>query len=143
MQTEDKNLRPKVGIGVLLFKEGKLLLGKRTSALGLGEYSIPGGHMEYNESFEECARREVREETGLEVGNVRFLSLANNKKYFPKHYVEIHFVADWEEGEPKTIEPDKIGDWSWYDLDKLPEPLFALLLNSFDALKTGKNFYDA
>ena len=138
-----KELRPKVGIGVLIFKEGKLLLGKRTSVLGLGEYSIPGGHMEYNESFEECARREVKEETGLEVDNVRFLTLSNNKKYLPKHYVEIQFAADWKSGEPQTLEPDKIGDWDWYDLDKLPKPLFALLANSLDALKTGKNFYDA
>lgn len=142
MSTE-KELRPKVGIGVLIFKEGKLLLGKRTSALGLGEYSIPGGHMEYNESFEECARCEVKEETGLDVQNVRFLTLSNNKKYLPKHYVEIQFVADWKEGEPKTLELDKIGDWGWYDLDALPEPMFALLANSLNALKTGKNFYDA
>ncbi|MDO8530160.1 MAG: NUDIX domain-containing protein [bacterium] len=138
----DKNLRPRVGLGVLIFKEGKVLLGQRKSALGMGEYSIPGGHMEYMESFEECARREVKEETGLEVENMRFLSLSNNKKYLPKHYVEVGFVAEWKSGEAKTLEPDKIGDWKWYNIDELPEPHFSLLPNLIESYKTGKIFWD-
>ena len=69
--------RPKVGIGVLVIKDGKILVGKRKGAHGEGQYAWPGGHMEYMESFEQCAKREVMEETGIEIENVRFLRLMN------------------------------------------------------------------
>ena len=54
----DKNLRPKVGVGLLIFKDGRVLLGKRKSKDGLGDghYSGTGGHLEHLESVEECAR---------------------------------------------------------------------------------------
>lgn len=53
------NLHPKVGIGVMIFKDGKVLLGKRKGSHGDGEYSFPGGHLNYMESFEDCAQRET------------------------------------------------------------------------------------
>ena len=135
--------RPKVGIGVMVLKDGKVLLGKRKNAHGAGEYSFPGGHLEYKESFEDCARRETREEAGIEIENVRFLRLMNLKDYAPKHYVDIGMVADWKSGEPRIMEPDKFEDWNWYDLDNLPSPLFATEPSYFEALKTGRNFWDA
>ncbi len=51
--------RPRVGIGVMVMKDGKVLLGKRKGSHGAGEYAWPGGHMEYMESFEDVAKREV------------------------------------------------------------------------------------
>src|SRR4051812_31673361 len=99
----DKELRPKVGIGVLIFKEGKILLGKRknSNGLGEGEYAGTGGHLEQLETFEDCAKRETLEEAGIEIENVRFLCLVNVREYAPKHYVDIGLVADWKSGEPK------------------------------------------
>jgi 8-oxo-dGTP diphosphatase len=133
---------PKVGVGVMIFKEGKVLLGKRRNSHGTGEYAWPGGHMEPMESFEECARREVREETGIEIHNIRFLRLLNFKDYAPKHYIDIGLIADWKSGEPAVSEPDKCEGWNWYDLGHLPEPLFKALPTYFKALKTGNNFFD-
>lgn len=98
----EENPRPKVGVGVMVFKEGKVLMGKRVSSHGAGEWSWPGGHMEYMESFEECAKREVREEAGIEIENVRFLRLLNLKDYAPKHYVDIGLIADWKSGSGVT-----------------------------------------
>lgn len=135
--------RPKIGIGVMIIKDGKVLLGKRRGSHGAGEYASPGGHMEYMESFEECARKEVREETGIEIDNVRFLLLGNIKQYAPKHYVQIGLVADWKSGKPKVLEPDKCESWDWYDLDKLPKPLFGTMPLSIEAYKTGRNYFDA
>lgn len=135
--------RPKVGIGVMVLKEGKVLLGKRKGSHGEGEYSWPGGHLEYMESFEDCARREVKEEAGIEIKNVKFLRLVNLKDYAPKHYVDIGMVAEWESGEPQVMEPDKMTDWAWYDLDSLPNPLFKTLPTYIEAYKTGKNYWDA
>ncbi len=135
--------RPRVGVGVMIVKDGKVLLGKRKASHGTGEYSWPGGHMEYMESFEDCARREVREETGIEIENVRFLRLLNLKAYAPKHYVDIGMVADWKSGEPQILEPEKIDGWSWCDMDNLPSPVFATLPTYIEAYKTGRNYWDA
>lgn len=138
-----KELRPKVGVGVMIIKDGKVLLGKRKGSHGAGEYAWPGGHFEYMESFEQCAKRETMEETGMEIDNVRFLRLLNLKDYAPKHYVDVGLIADWKSGEPKIIEPDKTEGWDWYDIDNLPSPLFSTIPTYIEAYKTGKNFWDA
>lgn len=135
-------MHPRVGIGVMLFKEGKVLLGKRKNAHGGGEYAWPGGHLEHMESFAECAQREMMEETGMEIQNIRFLRLMNLKQYAPKHYVDIGLVADWKSGEPQILEPHKVESWGWYDIENLPQPLFAPIPSYVDAYKTGKNYYD-
>lgn len=134
--------RPRVGIGIMVIKEGKVLLGKRKGAHGESEYGWPGGHMEYMESFEETARREVMEETGIEIENIKFLRLYNLKEYAPKHYVDVGLMADWKSGEPKVMEPEKCSGWEWYDMDEMPSPLFAPIPSFIEAYKTGKNFWD-
>jgi 8-oxo-dGTP diphosphatase len=134
---------PKVGVGVMVIKENKVLLGLRRGSHGEGEYAWPGGHFEYMESFEDCAKREVMEETGMEIQNVRFLRLYNLKEYAPKHYVDIGLIADWKDGEPQVMEPHKCKQWSWYDIDDLPHPLFGTVPTFIEAYKTGKNYWDA
>lgn len=141
MATNKQN-QVKVGLGLLIFKEDKVLLGKRKGAHGAGEYAGTGGHFEYMESFEESLLRETREECGIDITNIRFLCLTNVKEYAPKHYVDIGFVADWKSGKPLVLEPDKLESWDWYDTDNLPKPLFGMLKNYFEALKTGKNYFD-
>jgi 8-oxo-dGTP diphosphatase len=133
----------RVGIGVMIFKDGRILMGKRRGSHGAGEYAWPGGHLEYMEAIEECARREVREETGMEIDNVRFLRLLNLKHYAPKHYLDIGLAADWRSGEAQVLEPDKIESWGWYDPKLLPAPLFFTLPSYFEALESGRTFFDA
>ena len=139
---ENTTQQPRVGIGVMILKDGKVLLGKRKGSHGAGEYSFPGGHLEYMESFENCARRETREESGLEIENIRFQYLANLQRYAPKHYTHIGLVADWKNGEPVVIEPNKCEGWNWYDLNDLPPNCFGTMPLLVDSLKTGKNYYD-
>ncbi len=133
---------PKVGVGVLVFKDGKVLLHKRKGSHGAGEWSFPGGHLEYMESFEDCAQRETKEECGIDIKNIRFQYTANVKKYAPKHYVHIGLIADWKAGEPVAIEPEKGEDWSWHDPDNLPEPLFEFCKMAFKSHKDGQIYYD-
>jgi 8-oxo-dGTP diphosphatase len=78
MGTETK--RPLVGIGAAIIKEGKVLLGKRIAKHGSGTWCFPGGHLDFMESFEECARRETREEAGIEIENIR-VGLVTNDFY--------------------------------------------------------------
>ena len=134
--------RPKVGVGVMILKNGKVLLGKRKGSHGEGEFAFPGGHLEYMEGFADCARREVLEECGIEIENIRFQFLANVTKYAPKHYVHIGLVADWKSGEPKVLEPEKSESWLWYDLDNLPNPIFEMCKLSFQSHKSGTNYLD-
>jgi 8-oxo-dGTP diphosphatase len=135
--------QPRVGIGVMLFQNRQVLLGRRKNAHGAGEYGFPGGHLDHLESFEDCAKREVREECGLEIEDIRFLLVANVAKYRPKHYVHLTLTAQWKSGVPAVREPDKSEDWAWYALDNLPEPMFETCRLSFDSYANGTIYYDA
>lgn len=138
----ENNINPKVGIGVMIMKNNKVLLAKRKNAHGTGEYAFPGGHLEYMESFADCAIRETKEETGIEIGNIRFLYLANLKKYAPKHYVQVGLIADWRSGEPQVLEPEKSEEWGWFSLENIPNDIFETCTLAFDAFRTNKNYFD-
>lgn len=115
----------RIGIGVFIFKDGKFLMGKRRNAHGDGTWSIPGGHLEFGESFEDTAMREVMEETGLKINNVRFGAVTNDVfEAEDKHYVTIWVLSDWESGTEEITEPDKFVSMEWRDFNNLPEPLF-------------------
>lgn len=140
----DKNLKQiKVGIGVMIFKNKKVLLHKRFGSHGEGEYASPGGHLEFGESITDCAKRETMEETGIKIKNIKFLCYMNLTHYAGKHYAHINVIADWASGVPKNLEPHAGGDWSWFDINNLPRPRFATLDKSTLAYKTGKNFFDS
>ncbi|HOR02340.1 MAG TPA: NUDIX domain-containing protein [Candidatus Woesebacteria bacterium] len=134
--------KPKVGVGIMILKNGKVLLGKRKGSHGEGEFAFPGGHLEYMESFANCAKREIAEECGIKVKNIRFQFLANITKYTPKHYVHIGLLADWKSGEPKVLEPDKSESWSWYNITHLPSPIFEMCQLAIDSYKNGKIYFD-
>ncbi len=138
---EEKEFR--VGVGVMIFKENKILLGKRKGSHGSGEFSFPGGKMEYKESFKDCVLREIKEECGVEIDNIEFLIVANIKQYLPKHHVLVGFRATWKSSEPAVLEPEKCEGWGWYDLDKLPEPLFEASKIMIDAYKDKRSFLDS
>ena len=128
---------PKVGIGVMVIKEGKMLLGKRKNAHGEGTWSYPGGHLEFGESWEACSQREVMEETGLEIKNLRFGMVTNDvfeKEH--KHYITIFIVADFDAGDLTLMEPHKCEQWDWFEWGQFPEPLFLPIINQ---LKTDFN----
>lgn len=139
---EEKQKRPKACVGVMVFKDGKVLMGKRKGSHGHGEYSFTGGHIEFKESFEECAKRETREEAGVEIKNIKFLSVSNIDRHEGRQDVLISFTADWEKGEPRTDPNEKVEDWQWYSFENLPSPIFYPAQVLIDSYKTGKNYYD-
>ena len=137
-----ENNKIDVGVGVMIFKDNKVLVGKRKGSHGSGDYAFTGGHLEYMESFEECAKRETFEEAGIHIKNVRFLSLGNIAIYAPKHVIGVGVIAEWESGEPVVCEPDKRESWNWYDIDNLPEPIFYPATLMIEAYKNGKIYND-
>lgn len=121
------------GFGVFILREGKVLLGRRhadpakadSELHGEGTWTMPGGKLEFGESFEEGARREVLEETGLDVNvdDIQVISLANDK-VADAHFVTIGMMCEKVSGDPRAMEPDEITEWGWFALDQLPSPLF-------------------
>ncbi len=116
---------PRVGVGVFIFRDGKFLMGQRKGSHGSGSWSVPGGWLEYQESFEDASAREVMEETGVAIKNIRFAALTNNVFKDEKvHSLTVWMMSDWDNGEPMINEPDKFIDQKWVDFDTLPDPLF-------------------
>lgn len=131
----------KVGAGVVIVRDGKTLLAKRKGSHAAGCFGSLGGHVEFGESLLETVKREAREELGIEIKNIRFVSCTNMCKY-GKHFVDISFVAEIASGEPRICEPDRIESIGWYDLNALPEPLFEPARIALEALKSGQPFYE-
>jgi ADP-ribose pyrophosphatase YjhB (NUDIX family) len=84
------DLAPCVGVGVIVLRDGLVLLGQRIGSHGAGTWALPGGHLEFGETVEQCAAREVLEETGLDIEVVARGPYTNDM--FPeegKHYVTL------------------------------------------------------
>lgn len=133
--------RPKVGVGVMVFRDGKVLLGKRhenpekaqSELNGAGTWTMPGGSLEFGEFFEDAARREVKEETGMLLDNIKLISI-NQDIISSAHFITIGFYSDKFQGEAEVMEPDRIVEWKWFEIDALPSPLY------FPSLKILNNF---
>jgi 8-oxo-dGTP diphosphatase len=127
-------------MGVLVMRRGRVLLGRRRGSHGEGYYAAPGGHIEFGESFEQAARREVNEETGLEISDLRLLSVGNyvfKREDGERHYIDVDFVCEAPAGEPQLAEPEKCDGWEWYDIDDLPQPLFIVTRRMIESLRSG------
>jgi len=131
---ENRTLETKkvgAGFGVMLLKNNQVLLGKRNddakkadSALrGEGTWTMPGGKLEYGEEFEEGAKREVKEETGIILKDVKVICVNNDKNNFA-HFVTVGLISEDFEGDARVMEPEEIIGWKWFDLDSLPTPIY-------------------
>lgn len=126
--------KPGVGLGILVFNDNnQILLSRRIKAHGNSMYGPPGGHLEFGETFEQCAIREVKEETDLDIENPEFLAITNDVfEAEGKHYISIFMKAKYVEGGViRNMEPEKAEGWEWFDIANLPNNLFLPLENLF------------
>ena len=134
--------RPKVGLGGIIIKEGKILLAKRKGKFGGGTWGTFGGHLEFEESFNECIKREAREELGIDVKIVDFICVSNliDNEH---HYVDLVFLVEIVDGEPVIMEPEKHEKLGWYDLDNIPNPLFISIKKALESLRNNNKINDS
>ena len=124
------NRTPHVGVAVLIPRDGKILVGKRAAGAGVGHWGTPGGHLDWGESFEECARRELKEEVGLSLDEMRYIHATNDPMpQFDEHGVTIWMLATRVSGELRNASPDENETWEWHPIAQLPEPVFPSLDN--------------
>ena len=114
-----------VGVGVIVVRDNRILLGKRLGKLGYGTWGFPGGGLEFKETVEECSKRELKEETGMTAEYFRKVHFDTN--FHPEenyHCVTLFTEALGVRGEPLVCEPNKCSEWRWFDWNNLPSPLF-------------------
>ena len=129
----------KVGIGVMIIKDNRILLGHRIAGGkdtgGIFEpdsWCLPGGKQEYDETIFECAKREVKEETNLDVWNLEVFSAVDDIQPH-KHFVTIQMITKDYTGHLEIMEPKKQDEWKWFSLERLPEKIYSPSKKFIDA----------
>ena len=124
---------PRVGVGVIVTKDQQVLLLRRRNVHGAGTWSTPGGHLDFGESPEQCAVREVKEETGLDIDGVAFRAITNDVFTAEgRHYITIWMEGRYTGGEPTVAAPEEASEIGWFPWSALPQPLFLPLQHLLD-----------
>jgi len=129
----------RAGVGIIILKDNKILLGKRNegNVLGGDSWTCPGGKLEFGENIIDAAKREAEEETSIKVNEMKLISVSNDIAY-SNHFVTLGFLCKEFEGQPKIMESNKITEWKWFSLDELPKPLFLPSEKLINNYKEGK-----
>lgn len=117
-------IEPRVGCGVAIVRDRRLLLIRRARPPEAGCWSLPGGKIDLWERTEDTARREIAEELGIKLGAIELLCVVD--LVTPEedaHWVSPVFLANEFEGEPSLLEPEKHTGLDWFALSALPSPL--------------------
>ncbi len=132
---------PTVGVGVLIVKDGRVLLGRRRRTMGAGDFGWCGGRVEAGESLQAAAQREVMEEAGMTLRKMRFLCVSS-LLVDGEAYVDVEFLGESDD-EPREIANERIGEWGWHPLSDLPSPLFAPARVALEAYLENRTFVEA
>ena len=114
--------RPIAGVGVVVFRNEEVLLVKRKKAPYKGQWSIPGGKQRLGETVTQAVRRELREETGVEVNELTLIDVIDimvpdEEGKILYHYIVADYRAHWLSGECSP--GDDAQDVQWFNLNKL------------------------
>ena len=121
--------RPLVGVGVVAVKDGRVLLIRRAKPPRAGRWSLPGGRQRLGETVRETARRELREETGVETEVTALLDVVDSitrdeEGAIAYHYTLVDFLAEWRGGEVRAggdatealwADPGNLGSYELWD----------------------------
>lgn len=116
-----------VGVGAAIFNsDGKLFITKRGDKAKneRGKWEIPGGSVEFGETFEQAIKREMREEVGVEIEVIELLGICDH--IIPnenQHWVSPTYICKIKKGIPQILEPSKCAEIGWFSIEeaeKLP-----------------------
>lgn len=110
-----------LGADAIIISQNKVLLGKRLSDPFRGYWALFGGYVEWDESVEEAMKREVKEESDLNVLNYKLVGIYSQPSRHPKQAITVVYDVEVE-GEPAA--GDDICEVKWFSLNDLPEMAF-------------------
>ena len=139
----DRKIKP--AVGVLILQDNKILLGHRVpKSIDTGgiyepdSWTCPGGKQEYEETVLETAIRETKEETNLLLKDVQVFT-ASDEFQSDRHFVTIGVISSSYEGELKIMEPNKIDEWKWFNINELPNNIYTPSKNMIEEYKKRGN----
>jgi 8-oxo-dGTP diphosphatase len=113
------------GVAVVVTHRQQVLFGKRKSAAGGFEWQLPGGWIVPGESAQQAARREVSEETGLQLQELQFVGITNNVFSQHNHSMSLYFEAECADVKSLNVaEGDKCDVWEWRGWAEVTENLY-------------------
>ncbi|MBT3817087.1 MAG: NUDIX domain-containing protein [Candidatus Magasanikbacteria bacterium] len=131
------------GIYLVLFKENDVLLLRRyNTGYEDGNYSLVGGHLDDNESYENAIIREAKEEAGIDLESKDIKALHVLHRNQDGNRIDIFFTASKWVGEPKTMEPEKCDDVSWFPIDNLPTNIIPFIKQALEKSKEKTLYSD-
>jgi 8-oxo-dGTP diphosphatase len=127
----------KSAVFTILRKDDQVLLSRRAKTGWMdGFYEPPAGHLEYGETLQDAAVREVKEETGVKLSH-EDLRLVHIYQTYGKRdgpYIGFMFSTNSWEGEPKIMEPEKCDDMQFFALDNLPDKITPYAMAALESL---------
>lgn len=133
---------PRIGVGVTVLTPNGYVFLKRQGSHGAGEWSFPGGHLEYGETVATCARREVMEELGVHLHDVSKWPVFTEDFFPNKHYITLYMYG-YTQDIPKIMEPDKATDLIIVpNFGKLPMPIFSGVDKMWDYIQKAEIDYN-
>lgn len=127
---------PGLGCGLVILREGRILLYRRANAPEAGHWNIVGGKVDHMERTLDAARREAEEETGLSINGLDFLCISEQViEKDAQHWVSMIYVTRDFSGEPQLTEPEKLTELGWFEIDNLPDPISRFTLDAVEALR--------
>lgn len=107
-------------IDAIIVEEGKILLIKRGAEIYTGSWALIGGYLEWDESYEECVKREVKEEVGLDVVSTKLLNVYSEPSRSPVQSVTTAYIV---ETTGHVLVGDDALEAEWFALDELPSEM--------------------
>ncbi len=113
-----EDIRPRLGSAVIVEKDGKVLLGERNKENYRGYWVLPGGGVEWGETIEQAAVREIKEETGLDIELIRFVC---HKEIIATH-ANYHSIVFYHLARPRNTEirvSDDLSDAGFFSVEEM------------------------
>lgn len=137
----EKRFKLILSIYLILVKDGQILLLRRQdTGFEDGNYGLPAGHADGNETARAATCREALEEAGLELKpeDLEFVHLMH--RIGNDERVDVFFTTKRWSGEPKNMEPEKCDDLSWFPLDNLPSNTIPYIRQVLEYFQQGVRY---